>query len=148
MPKVLKEASKKVEYAEQIKRAKKMVNKKITYETMNEDKTIVQQMEEDWPQMTAEFRRLQREQYELFLHKQHDYGPGNISVGTQLQTPAEIKLSLTGWWFRINDKVQRVKTLLLNNRESAVDEPLEDAFLDMSNYGIMATIVKNGKWGK
>ena len=22
----------------------------------------------------------------LFLHKQHDYGPGNISVGTQLQT--------------------------------------------------------------
>ena len=148
MPKVLKEASKKVEYAEQIKRAKKMVNKKITYETMNEDKTIVQQMEEDWPQMTAEFRRLQREQYELFLHKQHDYGPGNISVGTQLQTPAEIKLSLTGLWFRINDKVQRVKTLLLNNRESAVDEPLEDAFLDMSNYGIMATIVKNGKWGK
>ena len=98
--------------------------------------------------MTAEFRRIQRVQYELFLHKQHDYGPGNISVGTQLQTPEEIKLSLTGLWFRINDKVQRVKTLLLNNRESAINEPLEDAFLDMSNYGIMATIVKNGKWGK
>mgnify|MGYP002525906556 CR=1 FL=1 len=131
MPKAIKEASKKVEY-----------------ETLKEDKTIIQQMEEEWPHMTAEFRRLQREQYELFLHKQHDYGPGNISVGTQLQTPEEIKLSLTGLWFRINDKVQRVKTLLLNNRESAVDEPLEDAFLDMSNYGIMATIVKNGKWGK
>ena len=131
MPKVLREAKTKIEY-----------------ETLKEDKTIIQQMEEEWPQMTAEFRRLQREQYELFLHKQHDYGPGNISVGTQLQTPEEIKLSLTGLWFRINDKVQRVKTLLLNNRESAVDEPLEDAFLDMSNYGIMATIVKNGKWGK
>jgi hypothetical protein len=25
---------------------------------------------------------------------------------------------------------------------------LEDAYLDVSNYGIMATIVKNGKWGK
>ena len=60
MPKVLRESNKKVEYTEQIKRAKKMVNKKITYETMNEDKTIVQQMEEDWPQMTSEFRRLQR----------------------------------------------------------------------------------------
>ena len=68
-------------------KAIKESNKKVTYETMNEDKTIVQQMEEEWPQMTAEFRRLQREQYELFLHKQHDYGPGNISVGTQLQTP-------------------------------------------------------------
>ena len=124
-------------------------NKKIVYETMSEDKTIVQLMEEEWPQMTAEFRRLQREQYVLFLHKQHDYGPGNISVGTQLQTKEEVKLSLTGLWFRMNDKLQRVKTLLMNNRESAVkDEPLEDAFLDVSNYGIMATIVKNGKWGK
>ena len=122
---------------------------KIEYETLKEDKTIIQQMEEEWPQMTAEFRRLQREQYELFLHKQHDYGPGNISVGTQLQTEEEIKLSLTGLWFRMNDKIQRLKTLLMGGRESAVNgEPMEDAFLDVSNYGIMATIVKNGKWGK
>jgi hypothetical protein len=149
MTEVLKESSKKVEYREQIKRAKKMVNKKITYETMNEDKTIVQQMEEEWPQMTAEFRRLQREQYELFLHKQHDYGPGNISVGSQLITPEEVKLSLTGLWFRMNDKIHRLKTLLMGDREAAVNgEPMEDAFLDVSNYGIMATIVKNGKWGK
>jgi len=109
---------------------------------------IVTQMEKEWPEMTSEFKRLQKEQYELFCRKQHDYGPGNISVGTQLQTDDEIKLSLTGLWFRVNDKVQRIKNLLMGNRESAVDEPLEDAFLDMSNYGIMATIVKNGKWGK
>ncbi len=37
----------------------------------------------------------------------------------------------------------------MGDRTNAVkDEPLEDAFLDVSNYGIMATIVKNGKWGK
>ena len=149
MPEVLKESNKKVPYAEQIKKAKKMVNKKIVFETMSEDKTIVQQMEEEWPQMTAEFRRLQREQYELFLHKQHDYGPGNISVGSQLQTPEEVKLSLTGLWFRMNDKIQRLKTLLMGGKKAAVNgEPMEDAFLDVSNYGIMATIVKNGKWGK
>ncbi len=109
---------------------------------------IVEQMEKEWPEMTTEFKRLQAEQYELFCRKQHDYGPGNISVGTQLITEDEIKLSLTGLWFRVNDKVQRIKNLLMGNRESAVDEPLEDAFLDMSNYGIMATIVKNKKWGK
>ena len=110
---------------------------------------IVTMMEQEWPQMTAEFRRLQREQYELFLHKQHDYGPGNISVGTQLKNAEEIKLSLTGLWFRMNDKLQRVKTLLMTGRDSAVkDEPLEDAYLDVSNYGIMATIVGRGKWGK
>ena len=112
-------------------------------------KDVVAKMEAEWPLMTKEFKKLQREQYELFLHKQHDYGPGNISVGTQLQTPEEVKLSLTGLWFRMNDKLQRVKTLLMNNRESAVkDEPLEDAYLDVSNYGIMATIVKKGLWGK
>ena len=109
---------------------------------------IVEQMEKEWPEMTGEFKRLQAEQYELFCRKQHDYGPSNISVGTQLITEDEIKLSLTGLWFRVNDKVQRIKNLLMGNRESAVDEPLEDAFLDMSNYGIMATIVKNRKWGK
>ena len=98
---------------------------------------------------TKEFKEIQRQQYELFLHKQHDYGPGNISVGTQLQTPEEIKLSLTGLWFRMNDKLQRVKTLLMTGRDSAVkDEPLEDAYLDVSNYGIMATIVSRDKWGK
>ena len=115
--------------------------------TNSED--VVAKMEAEWPLMTKEFKKLQREQYELFLHKQHDYGPGNISVGTQLKTPEEVKLSLTGLWFRMNDKLQRVKTLLMNNRESAVkDEPLEDAYLDVSNYGIMATIVKKGLWGK
>ena len=113
------------------------------------DYDVVEQMEKEWPEMTAEFKKLQKQQYELFFQKQHDYGPGNISVGTMLQTPEEVKLSLTGLWFRMNDKLQRVKTLLMNNRESAVkDEPLEDAYLDVSNYGIMATIVSRGKWGK
>lgn len=109
---------------------------------------VVEQMEKEWPEMTKEFKRLQREQYELFLKKQHDYGPGNISVGTMLQTQDEVHLALTGLWFRMNDKIQRLKTMLLSRRESAVDEPMEDAYLDVSNYGIMATIVKNGKWGK
>ena len=111
--------------------------------------SVIEQMELEWPEMTKEFKRLQKEQYELFLHKQHDYGPGNISVGTQLQTPDEIHLSLTGLWFRMNDKIQRLKTLLMGNRGNAVEgEPMEDAFLDVSNYGIMATLVGRGKWGK
>ena len=133
MPKAIKESN-----------TKKEVNSYLT----GDHGDIVTLMEQEWPEMTKEFKKLQREQYELFLHKQHDYGPGNISVGTQLQTEEEIHLSLTGLWFRINDKCQRLKTMLMGGRKSAVDEPLEDAYLDISNYGIMATIVKNGKWGK
>ena len=114
-----------------------------------EEESIIEQMEREWPEMTQEFKKIQREQYELFLHKQHDYGPGNISVGTQLITPEEVHLSLTGLWFRMNDKIQRLKNLLMSGRKNAVEgETVEDAYLDVSNYGIMATIVKNGKWGK
>ena len=113
------------------------------------EESIIEQMEREWPEMTEEFKKIQREQYELFLHKQHDYGPGNISVGTQLQTEDEVHLSLTGLWFRMNDKIQRLKNLLMSGRENAVEgEPLEDAYLDVSNYGIMATIVSRSKWGK
>ena len=117
--------------------------------TSETDYDVITKMEEEWPEMTKEFKKIQKEQYELFLYKQHDYGPGNISVGTFLVTPEEIKLSLTGLWFPMNDKLQRVKTLLLGDKKSVVkDEPLEDAYLDVSNYGIMATIVGRGKWGK
>ena len=117
--------------------------------TNNEYVDVIEYMETKYPQMTSEFRKIQQDQYELFLHKQHDYGPGNISVGTQLITEEEVHLSLTGLWFRMNDKIQRLKTLLMSGRKNAVEgEPMEDAYLDVSNYGIMATIVKNGKWGK
>ncbi len=134
MPELVKEAS-----------TKKEVNSYL----IEDNGDIVSLMEQEWPEMTEEFKRLQREQYKLFCHKQHDYGPGNISVGTQLVTPEEVHLSLTGLWFRMNDKIQRLKNLLMGGRENAVEgEPLEDAYLDVSNYGIMATIVKNGKWGK
>ena len=111
------------------------------------DNTAVQLIEQQYPKTTDEFKRLQKEQYKLFCQKQMDYGPSNISVGTDLSTEADVKLSLTGLWFRMNDKIQRIKNLLMNNQK-VNNEPLEDSFLDVSNYGIMATIVKNGKWGK
>ena len=113
------------------------------------EESVIEQMEREGPEMTKEFKKIQREQYELFLHKQHDYGPGNISVGTQLITPDEVHLSLTGLWFRMNDKIQRLKNLLMSGRKNAVEgETVEDAYLDVSNYGIMATIVGRDKWGK
>jgi len=126
-------------------------SQQITDEVVEEQKkmSIIEQMEFEWPKMTTEFKKIQREQYVLFLHKQHDYGPGNISVGTQLQTPEEVHLSLTGLWFRMNDKIQRLKNLLMSGKKNAVEgETVEDAYLDVSNYGIMATIVGRDKWGK
>ena len=104
-------------------------------------------VEDKYPETVKEFKRLQKQQYEVFCEKQMDYGPSNISVGTNLENDDEIKLSLTGLWFRMNDKIQRMKNLLMNNQK-VNNEPLEDSFLDVSNYGIMSTIVNNKKWGK
>ena len=110
---------------------------------------IVTMMEKEWPEMTAEFRRLQREQYELFLHKQHDYGPQNIAVGQMLVNEEEKRLSLMGIWFRINDKVERIKTILMRGDNGSLEgEGLVDSYSDISNYGVMAQVVARGKWAK
>ena len=114
-----------------------------------ENGDVVSYMENKYPEMTQEFKNIQREQYELFCRKQFDYGPQNIAVGTILKTPEDIKLSLLGLWFRMNDKIERMKTLLLRNGTNSVEgEPVTDSFSDVSNYGVMAQVVARGKWAK
>jgi len=109
---------------------------------------IVAQMEKEWPEMTDEFKRIMFTQYELFCKKQANYGPDNISVGSKLETKEDIKISLTGLWFRMNDKIQRLKQLVVQGKKDEVGEAIEDSYQDLSVYGIIAQIVNNGKWGK
>ena len=96
----------------------------------------------------TEYKRIMWEQYDTFCKKQRNYGPSNISVGTELRTNDDIKLSLTGLWFRINDKVQRLKQMVVLGQPDEVGESVQDTFADLSVYGIIAQIVRNGKWGK
>ena len=109
---------------------------------------IIEQIEKEYPEMTDEFKRIMFTQYELFCLKQSNYGPNNISVGTKLETAEDKKLSLTGLWFRMNDKIQRLKQLVVLSKEDSVGESIEDTFQDLSVYGIIAQIVSNGKWAK
>ena len=119
------------------------------YEVIRYDNpTIVEQMEKEWPEMTDEFKRIMFTQYELFCKKQANYGPDNISVGSKLETVSERKISLTGLWFRMNDKIQRLKQLVVLGKEDTVNEAIEDTFQDLSVYGIISQIVSNGKWAK
>ena len=87
------------------------------------EETAREHCERVYPEMMAEFKKIQAEMYETFCKKQRNYGPGNISVGTALQTKDDIKLSLTGLWFRINDKVQRLKQLVVLGQPDEVEEP-------------------------
>jgi len=115
---------------------------------MVDTQDVVRYMERTYPEMTGEFLKIQREQYELFCRKQYDYGPQNIAVGTILKTPEDIKLSLLGIWFRCNDKIERMKTLLMRGTNAVDGEPITDSFSDISNYGVMAQVVSRGKWAK
>jgi hypothetical protein len=121
----------------------------VAYGNANGDDDVVGYMENKYPEMTQEFLKIQREQYELFLHKQHDYGPQNIAVGQELKNEEEKRLSLMGIWFRINDKVERIKTLIMRGDNGSLEnEGLVDSYSDISNYGVMAQVVSRGKWAK
>lgn len=109
---------------------------------------VTKKIEKEWPEMTKEFKAIQREQYELFCIKQNDYGTGNIAMGTMLDTPDNIRLSLTGLIVRMNDKINRLLNLVVKNGETPENEPISDSFKDLSVYGIMSQIVADGKWGK
>jgi hypothetical protein len=104
-------------------------------------KLQVRSVLEKYPETIKEYDLIVTQIRDLFLKKQGDYGPNNISMGGDLDL-AKIAIVI-----RINDKVQRLLNLLKND-STPNNEPIEDSFMDLANYGIMATIVKNGKWGK
>ena len=111
-----------------------------------EDDEAVKWCEENYPELTQEYKKIMMEQYVLFCKKHRNYGTSNINVGTNLETEADIKLSLTGLWFRMNDKVQRLKNLIVLGEPDTVGESVEDTFKDLSVYGIIGQIVQQGKF--
>ena len=117
-------------------------------EKRNVEESAVEYCERMFPNTTNEFKKIQEEMYETFCKKQRNYGPDNISVGSTLETDDEIKISLTGLWFRMNDKIQRLKQLVVLGQPDEVGENIQDTYEDMSVYGIIAQIVQRKKWAK
>ena len=120
----------------------------IKKEELIKKESAVEYCEATYPQTCEEFKTILDEMYITFCKKQRNYGPGNISVGTSLETKEDVKLSLTGLWFRINDKVQRLKQLVVLGQPDEVGESIQDTYEDLSVYGIIAQIVQRGKWAK
>ena len=104
-------------------------------------------LKETYPEIAKAYERIQLEQYELFASKMMDYGKGNISLGSNLETEDETHVAMTGIWFRLHDKIQRLKQLVLLKKDAKVkNESIKDTFQDLSIYGIIAQIVGNGNW--
>ena len=72
----------------------------------------------------------------------------NIAMGTDLSKMEDIKLAITALVVRINDKITRLINLVIKNDREGVNESVDDSFVDLSVYGVIAQIVRNKKWAK
>ena len=111
-----------------------------------EDNQAVEWCEKNYPDLTGEYKKIMMNQYILFCKKHRNYGTSNINVGTNLETDKDVKLSLTGLWFRLNDKIQRLKQLVVNGEPDTVGESSLDTYQDLSIYGIIAQLVSQKKF--
>ncbi len=110
---------------------------------------IIEELTVKYPESVSGFKEYLAEEFVTFCKKQYDYGPTNISVGTQLKDQTEIMISLKGLWFRMNDKLQRLfNIILVRDSLDTQNESVEDAWMDLSVYGKICRLVKAGKWGK
>jgi len=113
------------------------------------ERAIISGLENEYPETLAEFKRYLMQEYYTFCKKQHDYGPGNISVGTQLKDEKERLISLKGLWFRMSDKINRLfNIILVKDSLNTENESLDDTYLDLSVYSKIARLVMHGHWGK
>ena len=102
-------------------------------------------LKSEYPTIYNGYKEIQDEQFELFAKKHLDYGMHNVSAGTNLDTPDEIEFAMTGLWYRLSDKINRWKNMIISGRK-AQNETLIDTFQDVTNYGIIAQLVQRGLW--
>jgi DhnA family fructose-bisphosphate aldolase class Ia len=109
----------------------------------------VQVFEKEYPELSKEFKKIQKEKYELFARKMMDYGLNNVTLGGDIvNNNDDKKFSLTGLTIRLTDKINRLRNLVVSGKQYVKDEGMEDTFIDIANYGIIGMIVGRNKWKK
>ena len=113
------------------------------------EEAAVRVFEKEYPELSNEFKQIQKEMYEMFARKHMDYGLNNIALGGDIVNNSDDKqFSLTGLCIRLTDKISRLKNLLVNGRSFVEGEGMEDTFIDIANYGIIGLLVGRNKWKK
>jgi hypothetical protein len=111
------------------------------------EERVLHPTEQKYPQQCQRFREILDEMYQVHLTKNADYSPYNINA-----------TGLVGAMVRIWDKTARLMNLLGfdiatgkysgEKTNSVKNEGIKDSFIDLANYGIIARIYWEGKWGK
>ncbi len=114
---------------------------------VTEEPSALEVLKEEYPLIYRGYKEVVDEQFELFAKKHLDYGMHNVSAGTNLETPEEVEFAMTGLYYRISDKINRWKNMIISQRK-AQNETILDTFQDITNYGIIAQLVSKGMWRK
>ena len=124
-------------------------SKKIQEYIDDEVNQTITIFEEEYPDLSKEFKQIQKEMYEMFARKHMDYGLNNIALGGDIVNNSDDKqFSLTGLCIRLTDKISRLKNLLINGKAFVEGEGIQDTFIDIANYGIIGLLVGRDKWKK
>ena len=135
-------------YYEMQDNIKKGKRTKVVVSEIQQD-SVVAEFESEYPELSKEFKNIQKEMYELFARKHMDYGLNNIALGGDIVNNSDDKqFSLTGLCIRLTDKISRLKNLIINGRSFVKGEGMEDTFIDIANYGIIGLLVGRDKWKK
>jgi hypothetical protein len=94
----------------------------------------------NWAEFELDVRDVMQELGDLLIKKHRDYGPKNISNSPYGAT--------NGLVVRMWDKIARIVNLTKQGNITAENEPLEDSFKDIANYGIIGLLVLRGKWDR
>jgi hypothetical protein len=89
-------------------------------------------LKNEYPTIYNGYQEVMDEQFELFAKKHLDYGMHNVSAGTNLETADEVEFAMTGLWYRLSDKINRWKNMIISGRK-AQNETLIDTFQDVTN---------------
>lgn len=81
------------------------------------------------------FEEVCREMLATFIKKHKDYGKGNILSNKEL-----------GIAFRTSEKLERLKNLLMNNDQVPVNESIDDSWLDVAVYAVIAKLYRKGQF--
>jgi len=112
---------------------------------------LVRRCEEKHPVTCKRFKELQVEDYKLFCKKQLDYGSDNVTQGEDISTEDGNLWSLININGRCVEKVMRLKNLLRAQAKEGREpnnESIDDSFQDLSNYSLIARLIKEEVWSK
>ena len=86
----------------------------------NKNQKASEILKKEYPTIYNGYMAIMEEQLELFSKKHLDYGMHNITAGTSLANEDERSFALTGLWYRISDKVNRWKNMIITGDRKSV----------------------------